>query len=63
MKVYLLNEADFDRLLTAIDRDPRRQISGSKGASLTPVEQEAHDKAHRFYNYQIHTWIQSVQEK
>jgi hypothetical protein len=63
-KVYLLTQSDLDLLLTMVDRDPKH---GAKGGSSDapvrgPVENAAHDKAHRFYNYQVRSWLDKVQK-
>jgi hypothetical protein len=62
MKMYMLTQADIDLLLLRIDRDPKHGKTGgsSDGAVRDKVQQEAHDKAHRFYNYQIRAWIDEV---
>lgn len=62
MKAFILTEADLSRLLLMVDRDPKHGANG--GSSDSPVrdrvENEAHDKAHRFYNYQVRKWIDEV---
>jgi hypothetical protein len=60
MKAYLLKETDFQHLLSIIDRDPAHGENGGQSVILTNQEREAFSKAHRFYNYQIRTWIDSV---
>lgn len=60
MKAYILSEADFELLTTSVDRDPRHGQRGGSSAVLSEIEQQAHDKAHRFYNYQVRTWIEKV---
>lgn len=61
MKVYILKDSDFEHLLTSIDRDPRHGERGGSSQVLSTVEEGAHDDAHRFYNYQVRTWINLVQ--
>ena len=61
MKVYLLDDSDFTRLLSEIDRDPRWGSQGGSSTVLSDLEQKAHDKAHRWFNYAVRTWIDSVQ--
>lgn len=60
MKVYQLTDKDFEALLTAIDRDPGHGQDGGSSVMITDVEVIAYNKAHRFYNYHIRTWIDSV---
>jgi hypothetical protein len=62
MKAYILTEADFEKLLLMVDRDPKHgQTGGSSDASVRDRENaQAHEKAHRFYNYQVRTWIDQV---
>ena len=62
MKVYLLTEKDFEKLLAAIDRDPRFGETGGSSQTLSKEENQAHLKAHRWYNYHIRGWIDSVQK-
>lgn len=62
MRRYILSDADFDRLLLMIDRDPKHGYEG--GSSQAQVrdreEDRAFDEAHRFYNYQIRKWLGEV---
>ncbi len=60
MKVYLLKDVDFERLLAAIDRDPVHGLRGGSSTLLTDGEKEMHEKVHRFFNYHIRQWIDSV---
>lgn len=60
MKVFLLKESDFEKLLLMIDRDPRNGYTGGSSQVLSLDEERAHNEAHRFFNYQIRTWIDSV---
>lgn len=60
MRVYLLKESDFERLLSEISRDPRHGVDGGSSVILLGAEQQAHDEAHRFYNYLIRKWIDGV---
>ena len=60
MKAYILSDKDFEDLLAAIDRDPRWGTQGGSSSVLSQVEKDAHDNAHRFYNYQLRTWINQV---
>ena len=64
MKAYLLTEQDFERLLLRIDRDPMwGERGGSSQASVRdPAQNQAHEEAHRFYNYQLRTWIDEVKQ-
>lgn len=60
MRVYLLKDEDFQRLLDNIDRDPRVGLTGGSSTTLTPVEQDAHDRARSAMNYHVRVWIESV---
>lgn len=62
MKIYQLTQADLDRLLTMVDRDPLHgRDGGSSDASVRdPIQNRAHHDAHRFYNYQVRKWIDEV---
>lgn len=64
MKAYLLTEKDFEYLLTLIDRDPKHGRDGgsSQSSVRNPGIDEAHDQAHRFYNYQVRKWIDEVKK-
>lgn len=62
MKVYILKEEDFERLRAGIDRDPQWGTQGGSSGVLTPAEKDAHDKAHRFFNFVITNWIAQVQK-
>ena len=57
-KVYLLTQDDIDLLKTLIDRDPDHGLQG--GSSQHGADREAHREAHRFYNYQVQSWIAKV---
>lgn len=61
-KVYLVTEADTKDLLAAIDRDPKYGEQGGSSSVLSAEEQNAHDKAHRFFNYQIRRWLDKIKE-
>jgi hypothetical protein len=56
-----LTDEDFSSLSLAIDRDPRWGSQGGSSAVPSPAEREAHETAHRFFNYQIRTWIDRMQ--
>lgn len=57
MKAILLND-----LLTRLDRDPRHGRDGGSSAVLTDAEVRAYEEAHRFYNYQVRTWLREVSQ-
>lgn len=63
-KVYLLTDADFERLTTLLDRDPKHGYDGgsSKSHVRDDLRERALDEAHRFYNYQAHKWIDDVKK-
>ena len=63
MKVYLLKDSDLQRLLDNIDRNPEHGYKGGSSQVLDEQERQAHKEAHKFYNYQIRTWIDSIQEE
>jgi hypothetical protein len=60
MKVYLLKEEDFEKLILILDQDPEH----SRGSSqvFSPVEKEAYAKLHRYFNYELRGWIDSVKK-
>ena len=62
MRAYILTQADLDRLKTMTDRDPEHGHNG--GSSQSSVNdgrsRMIYSEAHRFYNYQIHKWIDEV---
>lgn len=60
MRVYVLTLGDLDTLLAAIDRDPKHGRDGGSSQTFTPEEKKAFESAHRFYNYQVRTWIEKV---
>ena len=64
MKVYMLTEADFEKLLLRIDRDPKHgREGGSSQASVRDKDKEPiYDEVHRFYNYHVRTWMSEVQK-
>ena len=63
MKAYILTDADFEKLLLKLDRDPRHgDNGGSSRGTIDLREQQIWDEVHRFYNYQLRTWIDSVQK-
>jgi hypothetical protein len=61
MKVYMLSKHDFDNLLARIDRDPSHGYDGGSSNAMSEHDRRIHDEAHRFFNYQIRTWISDVQ--
>lgn len=62
MKAFVLTQADFDRLLAEIDRDPSYGERGGSSQVLSPEERAAHERAHRFFNYTVRRWISKAQE-
>lgn len=62
MRVYLLTDDDFEALFAAVDRDPRHGAQGGSSDILSDVEQAAHERAHRFMNYQVRTWAAKMKE-
>ena len=54
MKAYILKEEDFDRLFLMVNEDP------AIGSALPPKEKDAHDAAHRFFNFRVRRWADSV---
>lgn len=63
MRAYILTESDFEKLLAKIDRDPKHgRNGGSSNAEVRhPEHDRAYDEAHRFYNYQVRSWVDDVQ--
>jgi len=62
MKVYILKDSDFQKLLDNIDRDPSHGRDGGSSQVLDKQERQAYNEAHRFYNYHIRTWIEALKE-
>lgn len=63
MKAYILKEEDLQRLLLAIDRNPQHgQDGGSSRGTPTQQQLMIENEAHRFYNYQVRVWLDSVKE-
>lgn len=60
MRVYIIKDSDFEALQSAIDRDPKNGTQGGSSQVLSDDEQRAHDRAHRFFNYQVVTWMQRM---
>jgi len=60
VRVYLLTDDDFERLFLMVDRDPTHGSQGGSSDVLSDAEQRAHDKAHRFLNYQVRTWADKM---
>ena len=60
MKAYILSDRDFEDLLSAIDRDPKWGFEGGSSAVLSAEQRQLHDEVHRFFNYQIRTWMDKV---
>lgn len=64
MKVYILSDSDFAKLLLKIDRDPRHgREGGSSTGHRTTAQQVLWDEAHGFYNYQLRTWIDEMKKE
>lgn len=62
MKMYIIKEEEFEALLAALDRDPRHGQDGGGSIVLSKQDQEAHNRAHRFYNYQVRSWVNKVKQ-
>lgn len=64
MKAYILRDSDFETLLLKLDRDPKHGSQGgsSNASARDPESERIYEEAHRFYNYQIRTWIAGVKE-
>lgn len=64
MKYYMLTDADFEKLLLKIDRDPKhgREGGSSQSSVRDRATEQIYDEVHRFYNYQLRTWISEVQK-
>jgi len=60
MKMYLITEGDCEALLTSIDRDPSYGQQGGSSDVLSDDERRAHEKAHRFLNYQVRCWLDKI---
>lgn len=63
MKAFILTEADLERLILRIDRNPQHGTTGgSSRGTPTPEQLMVENAAHRFYNYQVRTWIDEVKQ-
>ena len=60
MKAFVLSQADIDKLLLMVDRNPSHGELGGSSQAMGQQERDAHDMAHRFYNYQVRAWIAEV---
>lgn len=63
MKVYLLKDSDFQRLLDNIDRNPEYGYKGGSSQVLNERERQVYKESHGFYNYQVRNWIDSMKEE
>jgi len=63
VKVYILKDSDLQRLLDNIDRNPEHGLKGGSSQVFDEQEMQAYKDAHRFYNYQVRTWIDSIKEE
>ena len=61
MKVYIIDDGDVKALLAAVDRDPSHGQAGGSSQSMSESERAVYDRAHRFYNYQVRTWLDKIQ--
>jgi len=59
-KVYMVTDADVNRLKAYADRAPQYGSHGGSSACLSPEQARAYEDAHRFYNRQILTWLEEV---
>ena len=62
MKVYLIKEADIQRLFLMVDRDPTHGPDGGSSQVLSKEEEAAYRAANGFYNYQVRTWADQVMQ-
>ncbi len=60
MKVYILRDADFAKLLVEIDRGLQSRLIRGAVHTHSDVEKKANNRAHRFYNYIIRKWMDEV---
>lgn len=60
MKVFMLKQEDFDKLILMITKDPGHGQSGGSSQALSQDERQVYDEAHRFYNYNVRKWISDV---
>ena len=52
----MLTQDDIDLLTTMTEHG----YHGGSSNSLSAAEQATYNEAHRFYNYQVRTWISKV---
>jgi hypothetical protein len=62
MKVYIVKDDDLDRLTALLAMDPKHGTTGHSSQALSQEEIEAHNRAYRFFNYQICNWLASIKE-
>ncbi len=64
MMAFILTQADLDRLLLMLDRDPKHGRTGGSSQSSVrdPEANRIYDEVHGFYNYQIRKWIDEVKK-
>lgn len=54
MKVYLLKDEDFEKLIDKLERDPNRNRGHSE------EEKRNLEEAFRYYNFHFRRWIDEV---
>lgn len=62
MKAYILTEEDFNTLLLKLDRNPEHGYNGGGSTIIRDSDRSAYDEVHRFYNYQIHSWLEQIKK-
>jgi hypothetical protein len=62
MKAFILSEKDLEDLCTMLDRDPSYGYHGGSSTSISDQQKQAYQEAHRFFNYQVRTWIDNVKK-
>lgn len=58
-KVYMLTDADFEKLILMIDQNPEQSHGSS--AHTDDAARRIYLEAHRRYNYWVRKWITEVQ--
>jgi hypothetical protein len=62
MKAYILSDADFAKLLSEIDRNPKYGANGGSNINLSHEQLVAFDEAHHIFNFIIRKWIDEVKK-
>jgi hypothetical protein len=56
VKVYMLKDEDFERLIAELEKDPVHS------RVLQEKDRQVFEEAFRFFNYHVRIWISKVKE-